>query len=294
MSASAQARYHLDDLVAKTGWARRRSSCGTRPRYHLDDLVAKTGVPSRTLRYWQTVGALAPPRREGRVGLYGDGHLERIRLLGELQERGLRLTAAAELAQRLEEGSDSVREWLGLQSPATRHLDHSSAGTGAWLSEQDLLKRAGGDASLVPAFERMGLISRDRPTPKGPRTPEDGWWAPNAGLLDLAFRLAATGADAETTIGAEAILRHRMRQAAEELVAWFSERLARVDNPRSARARFETLRSIGIDGARLVLRDELDRSFQRTSRRAQLEARTEREWPAWLRWVVRRRERPPA
>ncbi len=47
----------------------------------VDELARRAGVPVRTIREYQTVGVLHPPRRAGRIGLYGRGHLERLHLI---------------------------------------------------------------------------------------------------------------------------------------------------------------------------------------------------------------------
>src|SRR5512135_3440918 len=94
-----------------------------RPRggYTIDELAAATGVPSRTIRFYQAKGALAPPVRRGRVAYYDESHAERLRIVAHLQDRGLSLRAIRDLFQRSEGTDVSVAEWLGvgeqLQAP---------------------------------------------------------------------------------------------------------------------------------------------------------------------------------
>src|SRR5262245_20009526 len=83
----------------------------TSATYTIDDLAAQTGVPSRTIRFYQAKGALPPPVRRGRVAYYDDSHVERLRLVAHLQDRGLSLRAIRDLFQRTEGGSVSVSEW---------------------------------------------------------------------------------------------------------------------------------------------------------------------------------------
>ena len=83
-------------------------------RYTIDELAATTGVPSRTIRFYQASGALSPPRREGRIAYYDDQHVERLRLVAELQNRGLSLKAIRDLVDRMDSGDVSVSEWLGI------------------------------------------------------------------------------------------------------------------------------------------------------------------------------------
>ena len=61
--------------------------------YTIDELAAATRVPSRTIRFYQQAGALPKPQIRGRVAFYGDEHVERLKLVADLQDRGLRMKA---------------------------------------------------------------------------------------------------------------------------------------------------------------------------------------------------------
>ena len=62
-------------------------------QYTIDELASESGVPSRTIRFYQSKGTLPPPKRRGRVAYYSAGHLDRLHVISELQDRGLRLDA---------------------------------------------------------------------------------------------------------------------------------------------------------------------------------------------------------
>ncbi len=51
--------------------------------YTIDELAYAAGVTSRSIRLYQDRGLLRGPRLRGRVGLYGEGHLARLRLIGQ-------------------------------------------------------------------------------------------------------------------------------------------------------------------------------------------------------------------
>src|SRR4051812_40947032 len=91
------------------------------PRYSIDELAAASGVPSRTIRFYQAKGALPAPERQGRVAVYRDVHVERLKLVAGLQDRGLSLRAIREMVGRAQQGDVSLREWIGvdeqLQAP---------------------------------------------------------------------------------------------------------------------------------------------------------------------------------
>ena len=66
--------------------------------YSLRELAARTGAPPRTIRFYIARGLLAGPDKAGRAAVYGAAHLERIRLIRQLQQAGHTL---AIIAQRL-------------------------------------------------------------------------------------------------------------------------------------------------------------------------------------------------
>ena len=72
--------------------------------YTIDELAGLTGVPSRTIRFYQSKGTLPSPQRKGRVALYGPEHVDRLKLIAELQDRGLRLDAIRDVLGELEVG----------------------------------------------------------------------------------------------------------------------------------------------------------------------------------------------
>ncbi|MFC0042381.1 MerR family transcriptional regulator [Actinomadura rayongensis] len=86
----------------------------TRAEYRVEELAAAAGVPVRTLRYYQERRLLPPPVRRGRTAWYSTAHLDRLRLIGELVERGHRLDGIEELFAAAGQGRD-VTELLGYE-----------------------------------------------------------------------------------------------------------------------------------------------------------------------------------
>jgi DNA-binding transcriptional MerR regulator len=83
--------------------------------YRIDELAQAAGMTVRNVRSYQDRGLLPRPRRQGRVGLYGDGHLVRLRLIGHLLDRGYSLANIGELMSAWERGHE-LSELLGLES----------------------------------------------------------------------------------------------------------------------------------------------------------------------------------
>lgn len=85
----------------------------------IDQLAHRERMPVSTLRLYQNRGLLPPPRREGRMGYYNREHLDRLRLIAHLRERGFSLAAIKETLDHWTEGR-SLAHLLGLSRIAPR------------------------------------------------------------------------------------------------------------------------------------------------------------------------------
>ena len=74
--------------------------------YRIDDLARTAGMTTRNVRAYQDRGLLPPPRRSGRIALYDDGHLARLRLIGSMLERGYTAAHITEMLHAWESGRD--------------------------------------------------------------------------------------------------------------------------------------------------------------------------------------------
>ena len=75
-------------------------------RLTVDDLARIAELPVRTIREYQTLRLLPPPRRAGRIGLYGTEHRERLQLIGRLQQRGYSLAGIKDLLEAWDSGAN--------------------------------------------------------------------------------------------------------------------------------------------------------------------------------------------
>src|SRR5579862_7107656 len=91
---------------------------GAAREYRIDELARLGETTVRNIRAYQDRGLLPPPRRAGRVGLYGPAHLARLRLIGQLLRRGYGLSNIAELLGAWEGGQD-LADLLGLEAALT-------------------------------------------------------------------------------------------------------------------------------------------------------------------------------
>jgi DNA-binding transcriptional MerR regulator len=146
----------------------------------VDELARRAGVPVRTIREYQTMGVLPPPKRRGRIGLYRPAHLIRLDLIGRLQQRGYSLAGIRDLLTAWSDGAD-LGEVLGLAPDQLVHVDEP--GVPATLDQL---------AELVPALvpERLGdLVVTGVIEACGP----DRYCVPSPSLLQLSIDALATG-----------------------------------------------------------------------------------------------------
>jgi DNA-binding transcriptional MerR regulator len=68
--------------------------------YRVAELAAAAGMSVELVRSYQTKGLLEAPRREGRLALYSERHLERLREIKALKDKGYSLKAIAGLLER--------------------------------------------------------------------------------------------------------------------------------------------------------------------------------------------------
>ena len=183
----------------------------------VDDLATAAGLTVRTVRYYQAEGLLPPPERVGRTARYGPAHLERLRLITDLQERGLRLHAIRDVLDSAVPGA-STADWLGLDDALRRPWseDHATILDASTLAAT----LEGLPPGTAEALEGAGIIERRADT--NPLV----WFVPSAGMLDVALDSMRIGIDVETGTGLRKLLQTRISELADELVARFAEDVA--------------------------------------------------------------------
>jgi DNA-binding transcriptional MerR regulator len=177
-------------------------------RYTIDQLAAKSGIPSRTIRFYQAKGVLPAPRRSGRVAFYDDTHLERLKVVSELQDKGLRLRAIRDFILTPETNSESVQQWLGLGQQIDRLADEPQL-----LTEDELttLLEQPPPGTLLQLRQRGVIVAQGHGLTQR-------YIVETPALLKIAARLAQAGINFETTLRFYDILRKHMVKAADELV----------------------------------------------------------------------------
>lgn len=216
--------------------------------YTIDDLAAVSRVPSRTIRFYQSKGLLESPTMKGRVAYYDQRHLDRLALIAQLQDRGLRIEAIRELVKRIDEGDVDVGEWLGLEAQLKAPWANDRPRT---VTEEELFTLAGTKRpGLIGDLVRANLVKREG----------EVFFVPSPGMLHVAMKLETSGIDLDVAAEASVILRRHFARAAEELTQFFFRHAtdAEVRGTDFAQT-FDELRPVGLEAVRLVFGQEVER-----------------------------------
>jgi DNA-binding transcriptional MerR regulator len=184
--------------------------------FSVDDLAARARLTVRTVRYYQAEGLLPPPERVGRRACYGPVHLERLELIGGLQERGLRLSAIRDVLASSAPGA--AADWLGLDDAMKRPWsdDQPAILDGAALAAKVEGLRSG----TIDELEATGIIERRQDT--RPVV----WFVPSPGMLEVALDSMRLGIEMEAGTRLRKLLQQRLSDLADDLVTQFAEDVA--------------------------------------------------------------------
>jgi DNA-binding transcriptional MerR regulator len=191
------------------------------PEWSVDDLAGLAGLPVRTIREYQTIGLLPPPRKRGRVGLYSRAHLARLQLIGRLQDRGYSLAGISDLLRSWSDGAD-LGEVLGLAPDQLVHIDEPGvAATVAQLAAAvpGLVPDRLGDLLAAGVLESCGAGRYRIPSPS---------------LLQLAADTLAAGAEPDLVVRLLAVIGTAASSIADAVAAALAALPASADPERVA------------------------------------------------------------
>ncbi|MEU3963529.1 MerR family transcriptional regulator [Streptomyces buecherae] len=177
--------------------------------YRVAELGRAAGVKVRNLRYYQGRGLLPPPRYEGRVALYSEAHLARLRLISDLLARGYPVNGIAELFAAWDRGG-CLAEFLGYEHPARGCRPVAERRTPVVTCREELRERFGDQATeenLRRAAELGYLHVEGETITHG--SPE---------LVDLAAELVRAGVPLDALLTAGAMVRDHTARLARHLV----------------------------------------------------------------------------
>jgi DNA-binding transcriptional MerR regulator len=118
----------------------------------IDELARETGLTVRNLRSHHARGLLPPPEVRGRTGYYGPEHVERLRLIQQLQGEGLKLAGIKRLL------ADSGERLLALKRAAGEAPEMPEVLTAAELGERLSLGADDNPRRLLAKAVKLGVL----------------------------------------------------------------------------------------------------------------------------------------
>jgi DNA-binding transcriptional MerR regulator len=115
--------------------------------YRIEELARLGGTTTRNIRVYRDRRLLHPPLRVGRIALFNDTHLTRLRLITSLLDRGYNIAHVHEMLSAWEQGKN-LGDMLGLES----------AIAGSWATEKPERMSLADAKRLIDddaGFERM-------------------------------------------------------------------------------------------------------------------------------------------
>jgi len=116
--------------------------------YRVEDLAAAAGISVELVRSYQSKGLVPPPRHEGRVALYDEHHLERLRTIRDLKERGFSLKVIARILER----------GVGPADDGTATAFAKAETEDELLDLREVARRSGVPPALLRSLEASGVL----------------------------------------------------------------------------------------------------------------------------------------
>ncbi len=175
----------------------------------VEQLAARVDMTVRTVRFYAGRGLIPPPRREGRNGYYGAGHLARLELVKELQAHGFTLAAIEGYLEQIP--ADATPEQVALHrtllAPWTPEMPETL--------DRSMLERRAGRSLSDDDLEVLVAIGVVEPTP----TEDVFRLAPAHLAVGMGFLDAGLPVDA--ALAARRVITEHGRALAVELSALF-------------------------------------------------------------------------
>lgn len=172
----------------------------------IDQLAQRVAMSSRNIREWQRQGLLPPPTRRGRVGIYSDEHVARIRRVQQLHAQGFPLDL---IRRMIDTGIGNEND---IRHLAAEVLAPFSTGGPITVSRAELDNRLGAGAAAQLA--KLALIADADDDPVSVRDAE---------VLDLIEGLTGMGVSLERMVATLVDVRGHQRCIADLILRAYAE-----------------------------------------------------------------------
>jgi DNA-binding transcriptional MerR regulator len=224
----------------------------------IEQLAAETGMTVRNIRSHRARGLLPAPEVRDRVGYYGPEHVDRLKMIQELQGDGFNLKGIERL---LSQNLGPAEQFISFK----RAIDEFDREQPQTFTRKDLADRFGTeiDDALKRAIDAGALVPID----------EDRFEAPFPSLLDAAEGVVATGVPLDHALVVIAKVASRCRSVSHEFVRLFMEDIWRPFEEEGypeerwpeVRAALDQLRPLSLQALvavyRMTMSDEVEKAF---------------------------------
>jgi DNA-binding transcriptional MerR regulator len=120
----------------------------------IHELAKQAGVPTKTIRYYESVGLLPRPQRaENNYRRYAPADAERLRFVASARSLGFSLDDVAEILAARDKGLAPCQRVLDVVAQRLAEIDHRIAGL---LTLRDSLKRLHAEGALLSLDDVQG------------------------------------------------------------------------------------------------------------------------------------------
>jgi DNA-binding transcriptional MerR regulator len=174
----------------------------------IDELARETGLTVRNVRSHHARGLLPPPEVRGRTGFYGPEHVERLRLIGELQSEGMKLEGIKRLL------GDSGERLIALKRAAGEAAEAPEVVSAAELGERLRLGSEDDPRKLLGKAQKLGIL-----VPLG-----DGMYeVPSPALLAAAEQVVSRGVSLDHALDMIAGVERHARSVSKDFIKLFMD-----------------------------------------------------------------------
>ena len=215
----------------------------------IDELARETGMTVRNIRAHQSRGLLPPPEVRARTGYYGPEHVDRLRLITNMQAEGFNLAAI----QRIIEANGGGAQIIDFGREVLGAFDEEPELTTA----DELARRFGGtlDVKAMEKAERLGIVR-----PLG----EDRYEVTSPTLMRAGEELVNLGIPLSHALAVAERIQRNSRPIAEAFIRLFVQDVIGPGDPtRRTREEWERLRE-ALERLRPLATEAVRAGFQQT------------------------------
>lgn len=123
--------------------------------YRIDDLARAAGTTTRNVRGYQDRGLLPRPLRRGRIAIYTDAHLARLKVINDLLKRGFTIRHIGDFLSGMQRGDD-LADVLGLREVVSERWSTTTTSSLSAAELRDMLHTS--NPAYLERMTEFGLI----------------------------------------------------------------------------------------------------------------------------------------